>query len=73
MNLAGLAEDLEQFLPQELAKGRYQSEADLMAEAIRLLRERERRLDELRKEVLPAVEALDRGEYTEYDDLPSMT
>ena len=68
MNLNGLPVDLEDFIRQELARGKYQSEADLVAEAVRLLRERERRLEELRKEIQPALEALDRGEYTEYDE-----
>lgn len=68
MNLNGLPADLEDFIRQELARGKYQSEADLVAVAVRLLRERERRLEELRKELQPAVEALDRGEYTEYDE-----
>ena len=68
MNLNGLPVDLEDFIRQEFARGKYQSEADLVAEAVRLLRERERRLEELRKEIQPALEALDRGEYTEYDE-----
>jgi putative addiction module CopG family antidote len=68
MNLNGLPADLEQFIRQELARGKYPSEADLVAEAVRLLRECERRLEELRKELQPALEALDRGEYTEYDE-----
>jgi antitoxin ParD1/3/4 len=67
MNLNGLPANLEDFIHQELTRGKYQSEADLVAEAVRLLRERERRLEELRKELQPALEALDRGEYTEYD------
>jgi antitoxin ParD1/3/4 len=68
MDLNGLPADLEQFIRQELAKGKYQSEADIVAEAVRLLRERERRLEALRNELQPAVDALDRGEYTEYDE-----
>jgi antitoxin ParD1/3/4 len=64
----GLPADLEQFVEQELASGKYASRDELVTEAVRLLRERERRLEELRQEVLPALERLDRGEYTEYDD-----
>jgi hypothetical protein len=40
----------------------------LVAEAVRLLRECERRVKELREEILPALERLDRGEYMEYDE-----
>jgi putative addiction module CopG family antidote len=65
--LNGLPADLEQFMEQELAAGKYASREELVAEAVRLLRERERRVKELREEILPALERLDRGEYTEYD------
>lgn len=64
----GLPADLEQFMEQELAAGKYASREELVAEAVRLLRERERRIKELREEILPALERLDRGEYTEYDE-----
>jgi antitoxin ParD1/3/4 len=64
----GLPADLEQFVEQELARGTYASREQLVTEAVRLLRERERRLEELRNEILPALEHLTRGEYTEYDE-----
>ena len=38
----------------------------MVAEALRLPRERERRGKERREEILPALERLDRGEYMEY-------
>lgn len=62
MDLNGLPVELEQFIRQELAKGKYESEAELVAKAVGLLRERERRIAELREEILPALERLDRGE-----------
>ncbi len=37
MNLNGLPQELEQFVQQELASGRYASEDELVAEALRLL------------------------------------
>jgi putative addiction module CopG family antidote len=43
MILNALPADLEHFIRQEVARGKYPSEADLIAEAVRLLRERERR------------------------------
>jgi putative addiction module CopG family antidote len=64
----GLPEDLEQFVEQELASGKYASRDELVTEAVRLLRERERRLKGLREKILPALERLDRGEYTEYNE-----
>jgi antitoxin ParD1/3/4 len=62
MDINGLPINLEQFIRQELVKGKYESEADLVAKAVGLLRERERRIEELRQEILPALERLDRGE-----------
>lgn len=68
MNLNELPPDLAQFVWDQLAKGKYQSEADLVCAAVGLLREREHRLEALRADILPALERLDRGEYTEYDE-----
>jgi putative addiction module CopG family antidote len=50
----GLPADLEQFVEQELASGKYASRDELVTEAVRLLREREHHLKELREEILPA-------------------
>jgi antitoxin ParD1/3/4 len=58
----GLPSDLAQFVQQQVATGRYQSEADVVTHGVRLLQEREKKLEELRREVLPAFEGLDRGE-----------
>jgi len=66
--LDGLPADLEQFMEQELAAGKYASREELVAEALGLLREREHRVKALREEILPALESLDRREYIEYDE-----
>lgn len=39
MNRSELPADLEEFVPQELAEGKYRSEAELTADALRFLRE----------------------------------
>jgi Arc/MetJ-type ribon-helix-helix transcriptional regulator len=39
--IKGLPTDLETFVRQEIAKGKYQSEEDLVAQAVRLLRDHE--------------------------------
>jgi Arc/MetJ-type ribon-helix-helix transcriptional regulator len=44
----GLPADLEQFMDQDLAAGKSASRDELLAAAVRLLRERERRVKELR-------------------------
>jgi Arc/MetJ-type ribon-helix-helix transcriptional regulator len=40
MNRSELPVDLEEFVERELAEGKYRSEAELVADALRLLRER---------------------------------
>lgn len=57
-----LPSDLAQFVRQQVAAGRYQTEAEVVSHGVRLLQERERKLEELRQMVLPALERLDRGE-----------
>lgn len=57
-----LPQDLQQFVQQEVASGRYRSEEDLLCAGLRLLRERERRLQALREDIEPALGQLDRGE-----------
>jgi Arc/MetJ-type ribon-helix-helix transcriptional regulator len=42
MNRSELPADLEAFVRQELAEGKYRSEAELIVDAVRLLRERHR-------------------------------
>lgn len=42
MNLSGLPADVEEFIRRELAEGTYRSEAELLADAVRILRERRR-------------------------------
>jgi hypothetical protein len=53
--------NLEQFVEQELATGKYVTRNELMVEVGRLYRKSERRLDELRQELLPALQRPDRG------------
>lgn len=40
----------------------------MVSQAIRLLEERQRRIEELRREIQPALERLDRGEGIELDE-----
>jgi antitoxin ParD1/3/4 len=57
-----LPPDLLQFIERELASGKYRSEDDVICDALRLLREREQRIETLRAEIGPAIDQLDRGE-----------
>jgi antitoxin ParD1/3/4 len=62
-----LPPDLEQFVFDQLAKGKYQSATDVVCDAVRLLREREERLESLRAEIDQGISQLDAGEFIELD------
>ena len=61
-----LPPELQHFVEQELASGRYRSRDEVICEGLRLLRER--RLYELRREIDVGLEQLDRGEGIEFED-----
>jgi antitoxin ParD1/3/4 len=60
--------DLQQFVHQAIDAGGYKSEAEVVGQALRLLQQREQRIDELRREIQPALDQLDRGEGVEIKD-----
>jgi putative addiction module CopG family antidote len=60
--------EFQQFVHSVIDRGSYKSEADVVGTALGLLRERERRIDDLRREIHPALDRLDRGEGTDLDD-----
>ena len=60
--------ELQQLVEAGLATGNYGSEDELLLEAVRLLADRDRRREELRRELQIGRDQLDRGEYTEYDE-----
>jgi putative addiction module CopG family antidote len=57
-----VSDDLTQYLAQEVASGRYATEADLVAEALRLHRELRERHERLQAQILHSIEEADRGE-----------
>lgn len=57
-----LSPDLAQFVHEELAAGKYESADQVLCEAVRLLRDRERRLEALRKDIDVGLDQLARGE-----------
>lgn len=59
--------ELQELVEQELASGEYASSDEVLLTAIRLLRDRSRKLHDLRQELRPAIERLDRGEGTPLD------
>jgi antitoxin ParD1/3/4 len=60
--------DLQQFVHQVIDAGSYKSEAEVVGQALRLLQERQRRIEELRHELQPALDQLDRGEGIKLND-----
>jgi antitoxin ParD1/3/4 len=60
--------DLQQFVHNAIDAGSYKNEAEVVGQALRLLQERQQRIEELRREIQPALEQLDRSEGIELDD-----
>jgi antitoxin ParD1/3/4 len=66
-----LSPDLEKLIAEQVASGQYPSPGEVVRDALRLLQEqiafRERKLEALRRDVRTGLEALEKGEYDEYD------
>lgn len=62
MSMPSLPPDLEQFVLDQIATGKYQSSADVLCDAVRLLRDRELRREELRREIDMGIAQLDSGD-----------
>jgi antitoxin ParD1/3/4 len=60
--------EFERFVQNAVTSGTFRDEAEVISEALRLLQERERRLEYLRQQIHPALERLDRGERIELND-----
>jgi antitoxin ParD1/3/4 len=67
MTIPALPSDLAQFVSQQIGSGKYSSESEIVLDGLRLLRERERRIAELRDQIGPSLERLERGEGRELD------
>ena len=63
-----LSPELEQFIQTEVASGKYANPDEAVTAAVGLLRQRERKLDELRREIQIGHDALERGEYIDITD-----
>lgn len=63
-----LPPDLDKFVRDEVASGRFQSADDVVREGLRLLRERMQRADALRRDLDEGLEQLERGEGIEISD-----
>lgn len=66
MNIS-LTPELEQLVSDKVKTGLYQTASEVIREGLRLLRERDRHMESLRRDVRDGFEAVERGEFTEYD------
>jgi len=66
--LDSLPSELSRFVQHEIATGKYRSEEEVICQGLLLLQDRERRLEQLRRDVDRGIEQLENGDYTEYTD-----
>lgn len=66
MNVS-LTTELEQLVREKVQSGRYHNASEVITEGLRLLKERDE-FEALRGDVRSGFEAIERGEYVEYDE-----
>ena len=66
MNVS-LTAELEHLVNQRVRSGMYHTASEVIREGLRLLKERDDRLAQLRADLRGGFEAVERGEYTDYD------
>lgn len=66
MNVS-LTPELEDLVNHKVKSGMYQTASEVIREGLRLLKERDSRLTELRQDIRAGFEAIQRGEYKDYD------
>ena len=59
--IKGLPTDLEAFVQQEVADGKYRSTEEVICAGLRLLRDREQELEHLAKKLRPTIEEVRSG------------
>jgi antitoxin ParD1/3/4 len=62
-----LTHELEQIVNKKVSSGMYQTASEVVREGLRLLVERDQRLESLRRDVRAGFDAIKRGRYTDYD------
>ncbi len=67
MLTVNLPPEVERFLRQVVATGEYRDEQAVVLEAIRLLRDRDARRQQLRTDIQEAIQSVDRGEGIELE------
>ena len=67
MNVS-LTAELEQLVTEKVKTGMYQTASEVVREGLRLLKARDDRMAQLRGDIRAGFEAIDRGEYEDYDE-----
>ena len=67
MNIS-LTPELEQLVSDKVKTGLYQTASEVVREGLRLLRERDQRVEALRRDIRAGFEAVERGDYSDYDE-----
>jgi antitoxin ParD1/3/4 len=67
MNVS-LTPELEQLVTDKVNTGMYQTASEVIREGLRLLKERDERMGWLRHGIHAGFDAIDRGEYEDYDE-----
>jgi antitoxin ParD1/3/4 len=67
MNVS-LTAELELLVTDKVKTGMYQTASEVVREGLRLLKERDDRTAQLRADIRAGFEAIDRGEYEDYDE-----
>ena len=62
-----LTPELDQFVADKVTSGMYKTSSEVIREGLRLLKERDERLQSLRTDIRAGFEAVDRGEFTDYN------
>ncbi len=60
--------DRQQFVIDAIARGDYKTEGELVGDALRVLEERQRETEYLRREMQIGLDDFDRGDYEVYND-----
>ncbi|MFN0172307.1 MAG: type II toxin-antitoxin system ParD family antitoxin [Bryobacteraceae bacterium] len=66
MNVS-LTPELEKLVNKKVATGLYQTASEVVREGLRLLKQRDEDHAQLREDIRAGFEAVDRGEFTDYD------
>jgi antitoxin ParD1/3/4 len=63
-----LTPDLERYVQGQVDSGQYPTASEVIREGLRLLKERDQQLQELRREIQIGIDQAARGEVSRFDD-----